>query len=168
VSSTERDRQFAQLYRDARVEDQRRYYEGKAAQNEAAHRQLLLVSSVLFGLSSTVALVAGIDMEGKKAWAILAAVLPALTTAVTAYAGLFSFERVAKLYRDAARNLRRVAPPGFDGGADAREAVVAYVDAIERIFEQERGQWGQLGRRQEQQQQERPQEPEPEQKKPEA
>jgi sialate O-acetylesterase len=110
----------------------------------AAHRQLLLVSAVLFGTSGTVALISGIDVPGKVVWAVLAAVLPAATTAIAAYEGLFAFERVAKLYRDAARNLRRVAPPIVGDTAAADAAVTAYVAEVERIFERERGQWGQL------------------------
>jgi hypothetical protein len=139
----ERDREFVELYRRARVEDQRAYYDRTAGRFEGAHRQLLLASAVLFGVSGSVALIAGIDVPGKVVWAIFAAVLPAATTAIAAYEGLFAFERVAKLYRDAARNLRRVTPP-IVGDTSADAAVSAYVAEVERIFERERGQWGQL------------------------
>ena len=141
----ERERQFVELYRQARVEDQRGYYDRTAGRYEGAHRQLLLVSAILFGVSSTVALISGIDVPGKQVWAVFAAVLPAVTTAIAAYEGLFSFERVAKLYRDAARNLRRAQPPLIDDAATADAAVANYVAEVERIFERERGQWGQLG-----------------------
>jgi hypothetical protein len=142
---TERERQFVELYRRARVADQWNYYEGKAREFEGAHRELLLGSAILFGLSSTVALVSGIEVPGKIVWAVLAAVLPAVTTAIAAYEGLFAFQRVAKLYRDAARNLRRTHPPIVDDTDTAQAAVDAYVLEVERIFERERGQWGQLG-----------------------
>jgi hypothetical protein len=141
---TSREQQFVELYRDARVEDQRAYYERKAAQNEAAHRQLLLASAIVFGISGAVALLAGVDVPGKLVWAILAAVLPAITTAFAAYEGLFAFDRIARLFHDAARNLRRVQAPLLADEAGAQAAVARYVEEIERILERERGQWGQL------------------------
>jgi hypothetical protein len=140
-----REQQFVELYRRARVEDQRTYYEDTARRFEAAHRQLLLGSAVVFGLSGAIAVLSGTEVPGKLVWAILAAVLPAVTTAIVAYQGLFSFERVAKLYRDAARNLRRSRTPVVDDTASAQASVAAYVAGIEAIFERERGQWGQLG-----------------------
>lgn len=139
-----REEQFVELYRQARVEDQRDYYERKAAQNRAAHQQLLLVSAIVFGVSGAVALLAGVDVPGKLVWAVLAAVLPAVTTAFAAYEGLFAFERIARLFHDAARNLRRVQAPLLAEETSAQEAVVRYVSETERILERERGQWGQL------------------------
>lgn len=139
-----REEQFIELYRQARVEDQRAYYERNAATFQAAHQQLLLASAIVFGVSGAVALVAGIDVPGKLVWAILAAVLPAITTVLAAYGGLFAFERVAKLYSDAGRNLRRVQQPGPSDTPSAQAALARYVADVERIFEQERGQWGQL------------------------
>jgi hypothetical protein len=139
-----RQEQFLELYRLARVEDQREYYERTAANAEAAHRQLLLITAIVFGVSGAVAVLAGLDISGKLAFAVLAAVLPALTTVLSAYNGLYSFERVNKLSRDAARNLRRVQLPRI-GEADPQAAVSWYVANIEQILENERGQWGQLG-----------------------
>lgn len=139
-----RERQFVELYRQARVEDQRKYYEDKAALNQAAHQELLLASAIVFGISGAVALLAGTDVPGKLVWAILAAVLPAFTTAFAAYEGLYAFERIARLFQDAARNLRRAQAPLLADEAGAQAAVARYVEQIERILEQERGQWGQL------------------------
>jgi SMODS and SLOG-associating 2TM effector domain 1 len=141
---SDRTRQFVEVYRASRVENQRDYYVRRAAEFEAAHRQLLLVSSLVFGLSSAVALVAGLDVPGKLVWAILAAVLPAITTALAAFEGLYAFERVAKLYGDAARNLRLVEAPELSGSTDESATVAAYVNQVEAIFVRERGQWGQL------------------------
>jgi hypothetical protein len=136
--------QFIEVYRQARVEDQRDYYERSARKFEAAHRQLLLTSAIVFGLSSAVSLIAGLDVPGKLLWAILAAILPAFTTALSAYAGLYAFERIAKLYRDAARNLR-LAQTSELADTEVKRAVVArYVADVEAIFGKERGQWGQL------------------------
>jgi uncharacterized membrane protein len=139
-----RERQFLELYRQARVDNQLDYYERTARGFQAAHQQLLLLSAVVFGISGAVALIAGLDVPGKVVWAVVAAVLPAVTTVIAAYEGLFAFERIAKLYRDAARNLRRIHPPTLTGAAEADAAVAAYVAAVEGIFERERGQWGQL------------------------
>ena len=139
-----RAQQFLELYREARVEDQRKYYLRTAQEFEAAHRQLLLTSSLVFGVSAAIALVAGLDVPGKLVWAILAAVLPAITTALAAYEGLYAFIRVSKLYTDAARNLRLVEAPNLSESADEQVAVAAYVAQIEEIFKRERGQWGQL------------------------
>jgi hypothetical protein len=139
-----RARQFVELYRAARVEDQRDFYLRRADEFEGAHRQLLLVSSLVFGISGAVGLIAGLDVPGKLVWAILAAVLPAITTALAAYQGLYAFERIAKLYGDAARNLRLVEAPRLSDSADESAAVAAYVNQVEAIFKRERGQWGQL------------------------
>lgn len=137
-----RQEQFLEVYRLARVEDQRGYHEHTSARGEAAYRQLLLITAVVFGVSGAVAVLAGLDISGKLVWAVLAAVLPATTTVLSAYNGLYAFERVAKLSRDAARNLRRVQPP-WSSHAE-RAAVSGYVLEVERILEKERGQWGQL------------------------
>jgi hypothetical protein len=139
-----RARQFVEIYRTARVEDQRNYYHRTAHEFEAAHRQLLLVSSLVFGISGAVGLIAGLDVPGKLVWAILAAILPAITTALAAYQGLYAFERVAKLYGDAARNLRLIEGPKLSDSADELAAVAFYVNQVESIFKRERGQWGQL------------------------
>lgn len=139
-----RARQFVDVYRASRVDDQREYYVRRSREFQAAHRQLLLVSSIVFGISGAVGLVAGLDVPGKLVWAVLAAVLPAITTALAAYEGLYAFERVSKLYGDAARNLRLSEAPELSDSADDPAAVAAYVTQVEAIFKRERGQWGQL------------------------
>jgi hypothetical protein len=140
----ERAQQFVEVYRQARVEDQLKYYDRSAKKLESAHRQLLLTSAVVFGLSGAFGLIAGLDVPGKLVWAIVATILPALTTALSAFEGLYAFERLAKLYGDAARNLKRVQSPKLADGEDERAAVARYVADVERIFRNERGQWGQL------------------------
>ena len=139
-----RGQQFVDVYRQARVEEQRAYYASRAKVFQNAYQQLLLTSAVVFGISAAVAFVAGLDVPGKLVWAILAAIVPAVTTMLAAYGGLYAFERVAKLYRDAARNLRRVDAPDLSAVADERVAIAQYVAEVERIFTNERGQWGQL------------------------
>ena len=141
---SDRVEQFVEVYRQARVENQRLYYEDRGKTFQAAHRQLLLTSSVVFGISAATGLIAGLDVPGKLVWAILAAILPAITTVLSAYEGLYAFERIAKLYRDAARSLRRAEAPNLAGAVDEGAAVVQYVAEVERVFTNERGQWGQL------------------------
>ena len=138
-----RQEQFLEVYRLARMEDQRRYHEHAAARAEAAYRQLLLITAIVFGVAGGVAILSGLDISGKLVLAVLAAVLPAATTVLSAYNGLYAFERVSKLSRDAARNLRRIQPPRI-AHADAQSVVSGYVLDVERILEKERGQWGQL------------------------
>lgn len=139
-----RDRQFVEVYQAARVEDQRAYYLQRANEFQAAHRQVLLVSSLLFGLSGTVGLIAGLDVPGKLVWAIFAAILPAITSALSAYEGLYGFNRIAKRFRDAARNLRLVEAPRISEAQGKEDAVEEYVLRVEGIFRDELGQWGQL------------------------
>jgi hypothetical protein len=139
-----REAEFVEVYRQARVENQREYYERSARRFEGAHRQLLLASAIVFGLSAAVSLIAGFDLPGKLVWAILAAILPAITTALSAYGGLYAFERIAKLYRDAARNLRLVSTPELDETDDEQAVLAKYVSDVEQILGKERGQWGQL------------------------
>jgi hypothetical protein len=135
------------LYSTARLEDQRRYYERRRSEFERAHGELLILSAALLGATSTVSGLAGVDIRGKLVWAILAAILPALSTALAAYGGLFAFERHAKLYGDAVHNLGLIDAPELSGLTDERraeEAVRAYVEQIEKVFETEQAQWGQL------------------------
>jgi hypothetical protein len=134
------------LYSAARVEDQRRYYKRRRSEFERAHGQVLILSAVLLGATSTVSGLAGVDIRGKLVWAILAAVLPALSTALAAYGGLFAFERLAKLYGDAVHNLGLIDAPDVSGLTDdrAEEAVRTYVEQVEKVFETEQAQWGQL------------------------
>ena len=141
---SERARQFVEIYQAARVEDQRDYYLQRAKQFQAAHRQLLLVTSVVFGLSGTAGLIAGLDVPGKLVWAIVAAILPAIAAALSAYEGLYGFSRFAKRFNDAARNLRLVEAPRISAADHEAEAVAEYVLRVEGIFKDELGQWGQL------------------------
>jgi SMODS and SLOG-associating 2TM effector domain 1 len=139
-----RAQQFLDVYSTARVEDQRAYYERTVRRFESRRRQVLLASSIVFGVAAAVGLIAGLDVRGKVVWAALAAILPAITTALAAYEGVYAFERITKLNRDAARNLRRIAVPEL-AEADGKQAAVAgYVADVEQVFARERGQWGQL------------------------
>ena len=139
-----RAQQFLEVYSIARVEDQRAYYDRTVKRFESRRRQVLLASSVVFGVAATVGLIAGLDVRGKVVWAALAAILPAVTTALAAYDGVYAFERITKLNRDAARNLMRIAVPELAEAGGSQAAVAGYVADVEQVFARERGQWGQL------------------------
>jgi SMODS and SLOG-associating 2TM effector domain 1 len=138
--------QLLELYRDARVQDQLRYYGSRRTQFDRAHGQLLIASAVLLGATSTVAALSGTEIPGKVGWAALAAIIPAVATMLAAYGALFAFERNAKLYGDAERNLGLLEEPNVSLPDDdqAEEAVRKYVEQVEKILSDEQAQWGQL------------------------
>jgi hypothetical protein len=138
--------QILELYRVERVQDQLRYYDNRRTRFERAHGQLLIASAVLLGATSTVSALSGTQIPGKLGWAALAAILPALATALAAYGALFAFERHAKLYADAERNLSLLEEPDLSRAADdqAEEALRTYVEQVEQILSDEQAQWGQL------------------------
>ncbi|MGZ4314452.1 MAG: SLATT domain-containing protein [Gaiellaceae bacterium] len=136
--------QVLAVYRAARVEDQIGFYKKRRGQFERAHGQLLIASAVLLGVTSTVSALAGASIEGKLVWAALATILPAISTALVAYGALFAFDRHAKLYADAVRNLGLLEEPDLSHATDADEAVRTYVEEVEKVLRDEQSQWGQL------------------------
>lgn len=66
---------------------------------------------------------------------------------ISAYDCLYAFERVTKIYRDAARNPRRVGLPSIEERATRRRKISGYVNRIEQILAEERGQWGRWQRK---------------------
>ena len=144
---SERSQQALVLYREARVQDQLGYYGAAASEYERANAQGLAVGALLLSVTVLAAALAGLDIAGKSAWAVVAVVVPAISTALAAYEALFGFERIGKLYGDAARSIRRLREPDLaavrdDTAADAE--VAAYAAAVETIFRNEQAQWGQL------------------------
>jgi SMODS and SLOG-associating 2TM effector domain 1 len=135
------------LYREARVQDQLSYYGAAASEYERANAQGLAVGALLLSVTTLAAALAGLDIAGKSAWAVVAVVVPAISTALAAYEALFGFERIGKLYGDAARSISRLREPDLATVRDdtAAEAEVAkYAAAVETIFRNEQAQWGQL------------------------
>ena len=147
---TEHDEQFLALYQQYRFEDQRGWYERRRAEFEAAHGQVIALTELLMVLAGAASALAVADVGGLKTlWAVLAVVFPALFTALSAYNGLYAFERQAKLYRDAANMMlhARADAPDLKPGiteADYRQALSVYVNKVEGILRREQGQWGQL------------------------
>lgn len=147
---TERAKQYLALYRECRLEDQRRFYEGRQKEFETARDEVIWLTAFLMVLTAgAAALAAGNIGKLQELWSILAVVFPALSTALVAYDGLYAFERQAKLYGDAANALLRaradspdLKPPMDDAAFEA--ALSAHVQQIELILAGEQAQWGQL------------------------
>lgn len=147
---SKRDEQFLALYQQYRFEDQRGWYKRRHAEFEAVHGQVVTLTGLLMVLAGTVAALAAAGVGGLNAlWAVLAVVLPALSMALSAYNGLYAFERQTKLYRDAANMMHRARADAPDlgprlGDAGYRRALSDYVEKVEEILRREQGQWGQL------------------------
>ena len=144
---SDRERQALTVLQAARVEDQLENYYGRtAAEYARASAQSVAVSAVLLSLTTLTGTLAGLDIAGNGGWAIAAAILPAVATALAAYDALFGFERVSKLFFDAIRSLRRIEAPDLTQIAEAKaaEAVAAYAEAVEAVLAKEQAQWGQL------------------------
>jgi hypothetical protein len=147
---SERNEQFLALYQRYRFEDQQGWYERRRAEFEAAYGQVITLTGLLMALAGTAGALAAADVGGLKTlWAVLAAVFPVLSTALSAYNGLYAFERQAKLYRDAANMMLRARADAPDlkpeiTEAGYRRALSAYVNKVEGILRTEQGQWGQL------------------------
>jgi hypothetical protein len=143
----ERARQALLLLQEARFKDQlENYYARTAAEYARASAQSVALSAVLLSLTTLAGTLAGLDIAGAHGWAIAAAILPAVATALAAYDALFGFERVSKLFFDAIRSLRQLDAPDLAQieEAKAAEAVAAYAEAVEAVLAKEQAQWGQL------------------------
>ena len=146
----ERDRQFLQLYTAHRYDDQRRYYEERATEYEAARRQALNLTFGLMALTTVASLLASMNVLAvKQTWELLAVLFPLLSTAVSGLNSLYAFEQQAKLFRDAVNGLLRanIERPDHDRMSDesaAQAALLLYVQQVEGVLRKEQGQWGQL------------------------
>jgi ABC-type transport system involved in cytochrome bd biosynthesis fused ATPase/permease subunit len=147
---SERDERFLDLYQQYRFEDQRGWYERRHAEFEVAYDQVITLTGLLMVLAGIAGALAAADVGGPKTlWAVLAVIFPALSTALSAYNGLYAFERQAKLYRDAANMMHRARAEAPDLKPEITEAgyrhvLSAYVNKVEGILRTEQGQWGQL------------------------
>jgi len=146
---TDRDQQFLALYQQFRFNEQQQFYQSRVTEFQMAHGQDITLSAVLMFFASTAAALAAVESEWASLWVLLAIVFPILSTAVSAYNELYAFERLAKLYQDAANALlyaRADAPDLQQGLPDAQHhrLLSAYVEQVESIFRREQSQWGQL------------------------
>jgi hypothetical protein len=94
---SDRDAQLRALYAQYRLEDQSAYYRDTADEYDAAGRQASRITTVLMSLAALAAAGSVSDLFGWPGWSIVAAVAPALVTALATYEGLYGFERNAKL-----------------------------------------------------------------------
>jgi hypothetical protein len=138
----EHPQQVLDLYEAYRVDDQvNDFYTPRVQEYGSAFDQSLAIKRLLLLLGAIAGVLAAADVGGLRAlWSVLAAAFPALSTALVAYDGLISFERLAKLYGDVVSSVRQVAKPASENP----QAVSDYVATVEGIFLREQGQWGQL------------------------
>lgn len=143
--AAERAVQFAELYKEARIDDQLGFYNGRRVENEKAHDQAIRVKWTLSTLAAIAGAVGAALPEARTALAIAAAFLAAAATAMAAYQSLYAFPRLAKLYQDAELSLSALAAAreATSSGLSYEQAR-ALVERIEKVFTQENGQWGQL------------------------
>ncbi len=143
---TGRQTQLLDFYRRYRLDDQLNYYRARQTEFEAAELQASWLAGGILVIASAAAFVAASGVGPMPSlWRILAAALPALAVAVTAFQRVYAFERLAKLYQDATAALG--VPLGIPvGGADdaAEAAIQTLVSRTEGVFTKEQSQWGQL------------------------
>jgi hypothetical protein len=84
----DRGRQLLEFYERHRIDDQLTFYRARRDQFDRATGQVMAVSATLLGFASAVAAIAGADVGWTPLWAALAAILPATSTALTAYTTL--------------------------------------------------------------------------------
>ena len=144
----DQQKQFLSLYRDFRHKDQAKFYRMRSEEFEKAHSQAVYVAAALMALTAIISYLTAANMIEAKWATVLAVSLPAISAALTAYNGLYSFESQSKLYRDALDALGQAEVIGYDAeqatDADADAELAAYVNQVEEIFRKEQGQWGQL------------------------
>lgn len=144
---SDRVEELRRFYGEHRVEDQLRFYTARRSLFDRAMDQATALAAVLGGAATVVAVLAGTGTGPTRWWTVLATVLPAAVTAVTAYSTLYAFEQQSKIYGDAARAVRAARRHVPDPGAPARSAeqdAAEWVARVEAVFRQEQAQWGQL------------------------
>lgn len=145
------DKQFFELYQAERFEDQQEYYKRTQEEFAKAKTEAMIGSIIIMflaGIAGIVASSVGIHWL-RLLFLVLAAIFPIVSTALAAYSALYSFEHQAKLYQDTINNLDRagaLAPAPEDNLTESEFArkLNVYVWEVEKIFEKEQGQWGQL------------------------
>ena len=143
---SERDEEFLRYYREHRIDDQLGFYRRRTDEFDRATGQALFLAAVLLGFATAASALAGTDVAGTKAWAALATILPAMSTALAAYTALHAFEQQSKIYGDAMRAVHAASRPPEEPAAGTRpqEPVGDLVKRVESALRQEHAQWGQL------------------------
>jgi hypothetical protein len=133
---SERTSQLLQFYREQRIEDQITFYTGRRDLFDRASGQALAISAMLFGFAAAASALAGAAIGWRPVWTALAAILPAMSTALAAYLALYAFEQQSKIYGDAVRAVRAASHPSPDSAG--------LVKRVEGALRNEQAQWGQL------------------------
>ena len=148
---SERDQEFLKFYQKHRIEDQLRFYRERRDLFDRATGQGLAISATLLGFAAAVSALAGTTVGWVKVWSALAAILPAMSTALAAYIALYAFEQQSKIYGDArravlaaSRPLPDLTPPQGQGDPTPEQNIGEFVKRVEGALRQEQGQWGQL------------------------
>jgi hypothetical protein len=145
---SEHSNRLLEYYRKYRIQDQLDFYTSRRDLFDRAVGQGLAVSAMLLGFASAVSALAGTTVGWTEVWSAASAILPAISTALTAYLALYAFDQQSKLYGDAVRAVRaaaRLPNPSFpQGGRPPEENIADFVKKVEGAFRQENAQWGQL------------------------
>jgi len=124
---------FVQLYREARLDDQRSFYRARCHEYRQALQQARMVSTVLL---AGVVVAASLESFPLPPWlstlaSMIAVVCPLLVSALEGYCSLQAFEPQAHLYLEAIDQLDLLALQPNDG----------LVEAVEAVLATEQGQW---------------------------
>ncbi len=139
----ERDEELLRFYRAYRIEDQLGFYGRRRDLLERASTQASVVSATLLGFGTALAALAGGGVGPVWLWTVLATVLPAAVTALTAYGTLFAFDQQSKIYGDTVRAVRAAARGDTKDPAQT-QTPADVVARVEGAFRVEHAQWGQL------------------------
>lgn len=149
--------QYFTLYQKYRYEHQRNFYSSRSEEFEKARTQAVWFNILLMSLTALtggLATITSIPSWMKLLCLLLAAMLPVLSTAVTAYNTLYGFEQQTKLYQDAFNGLLEAYLAAPDSAvrpamseAEFSRLVDSYVHSVEKVFHMEQGQWGQLAKK---------------------
>jgi len=146
----ERDEQFLKLYDQHRYREQIDYYEKRKKAFERAQSEFINISTVLMILAALMGILSSIDSWNFRLWwAVLAVIFPTISAALSAYNSLYAFEQQAKIFQDTALRLHeaRVKSPYIRHlvqESDYHQAIGEFVNEVETVFVEERGQWGLL------------------------
>lgn len=134
----QRNQDLLKFYQKARIEDQLKFYRDRRDLFDRATGQGLAISATLLGFAAAASALAGTTVGWVKVWSALAAILPAVSTALAAYLALYAFEQQSKIYGDARRAVLAASRPLPE------ENVADLVKQVEGALRREQGQWGQL------------------------
>lgn len=145
------DRQFFELFQAERFEDQLRYYTRTRKEFDRAKTEAVIGSITLLFLAGAAGVAASLTTLPwlKLLFLLVAAISPIFSTALAAYSTLYGFEHQAKLYQDTVNNLlhARALAPIVELNLTETEftrQLDEYVQEVEKTFQKEQGQWGQL------------------------